>query len=52
VLPVDFLEASGFTVLKDDPRYPLLRLDTREERQPIEAMEAVEVEVPVADAVE
>ncbi len=49
VLPVAFLEASGFTVLKDDPRYPLLRLDTREEREPIEA---VEVEIPVADAVE
>jgi hypothetical protein len=39
-------------VLKDDPRYPLLRLDTREGREPIEAMEAVEVEIPVADAVE
>jgi GNAT superfamily N-acetyltransferase len=52
VLPVAFLEASGFTVLKDDPRYPLMRLDTREEREPIEAMEAVEVEIPVADAVE
>jgi GNAT superfamily N-acetyltransferase len=52
VLPVAFLEASGFTVLKDDPRYPLLRLDTREEREPIEAMDAVEVEIPVADAVE
>jgi GNAT superfamily N-acetyltransferase len=52
VLPVPFLEASGFTVLKDDPRYPLLRLDTREEREPIEVMEAAEVELPVADAIE
>jgi GNAT superfamily N-acetyltransferase len=52
ILPAPFLGAAGFAVLKDDPRYPLLRLDTREEREPIEAMEAAEVEITVADAIE
>jgi GNAT superfamily N-acetyltransferase len=52
ILPAPFLEASGFAVLKEDPRYPLLRLDTREEREPLEAMEAVEAELPVAEALE
>ena len=52
ILPAQFLGASGFAVLKDDPRYPLLRLDTREEHAPLEAMERAEVEVPVADAIE
>ncbi|MDP9241956.1 MAG: GNAT family N-acetyltransferase [Actinomycetota bacterium] len=50
VLPSSFLGSSGFTVLKDDPRYPLLRLDTREEPAPLEAVETAEVAVPVAEA--
>jgi GNAT superfamily N-acetyltransferase len=49
VLPSSFLTASGFIVLKDDPRYPLLRLDTREEPAPLEAVEIVEVPLPVAE---
>ena len=51
ILPAPFLAASGFAVLKDDPRYPLLRLDTREEHGPLEAADRVVVEVP-AEAVE
>jgi GNAT superfamily N-acetyltransferase len=51
ILPSTFLEASGFVVIKDDPRYPLLRLDTREEPVPLEAAEEA-VEQAVEDDAE
>jgi GNAT superfamily N-acetyltransferase len=50
VLPSSFLGAAGFAVLRDDPRYPLLRLDTREEPAPLEAVESAEVAVPVSES--
>jgi GNAT superfamily N-acetyltransferase len=50
VLPASFLTSSGFTVLKEDPRYPLLRLDTREDPAPLEAVESAEVPLPVSEA--
>jgi len=28
-VPAEFLEASGFQVLRDHPRYPLMRMDLR-----------------------
>jgi GNAT superfamily N-acetyltransferase len=34
VLPASFLEANGFEVLREDPRYPLLRLDLTARREP------------------
>jgi GNAT superfamily N-acetyltransferase len=49
VLPASFLGAAGFAVLRDDPRYPLLRLDTRHEPAPLVEAESAEVALPVAD---
>jgi len=46
VLPVPFLVANGFTVLKEDARYPLLRLDLRAVHEPAAAHEAAEVALP------
>ena len=40
VLPVSFLAANGFTVLLDDARYPLLRLDLHETRDRLVSLEA------------
>ncbi|MBI2239098.1 MAG: GNAT family N-acetyltransferase [Actinobacteria bacterium] len=39
VLPVTFLEANDFAVVKDDPRFPLLRLDLRAAGEPVVAVE-------------
>jgi GNAT superfamily N-acetyltransferase len=48
VLPKGFLAANGFSVLRDDPRYPLMRLDLRAAVGPDEeaAAAAVEEEAP------
>jgi hypothetical protein len=37
VLPMPFLVANGFAVVRDDARYPLLRLDLREVEEPAAA---------------
>lgn len=37
VLPASFLEANGFHVLLEDPRFPLMRLDLTTAVQPREA---------------
>lgn len=44
VLPAPFLSANGFQVVRDDPRYPLMRLDLRTAVAPRE--EAVAAAVP------
>lgn len=41
VLPAPFLASNGFTVVRDDARYPLLRLDLRTSKEPLLATEAV-----------
>jgi GNAT superfamily N-acetyltransferase len=49
ILPVEFLVANGFTVARDDPRFPLMRLELRTtvEPKPEVARSAVELAVPV-----
>lgn len=37
VLPLAFLAANGFRVVRDDPRFPLLRLDLGARAQPLES---------------
>lgn len=49
VLPEGFLSANGFTVLRSDPRYPLMRLDLRAAVGPDEAEAAAEVEEEVPE---
>jgi GNAT superfamily N-acetyltransferase len=39
VIPVTFLAANGFHVVRDDDRFPLLRLDLRGEREPLRRRE-------------
>lgn len=39
VLPVTFLAANDFAVVRDDPRFPLLRLDLRSVREPVTTAE-------------
>ena len=34
ILPVDFLLANGFSVVRDDPRFPMLRLELRTAVEP------------------
>lgn len=46
VLPAPFLGASGFEVVRDDPRYPLMRLDLRSAVLPREAAGAAAVPLP------
>jgi hypothetical protein len=46
VLPAPFLAANGFEVLRDDARFPLMRLDLRAAVQPKEAVEAAAVPLP------
>jgi GNAT superfamily N-acetyltransferase len=48
VLPAAFLEANGFSVVREDPRFPLMRLDLRAALEPREAVvgAAAEVEAP------
>jgi GNAT superfamily N-acetyltransferase len=46
VLPAPFLAANGFQVVREDPRYPLMRLDLRTAVLPREAVEAAAAPVP------
>jgi hypothetical protein len=46
VLPAPFLAASGFEVVREDPRYPLMRLDLRTAVLPQEAVEAAAAPLP------
>ena len=46
VLPTTFLARNGFTVLRDDARYPLMRLDLETAITPEEREEAVAVTLP------
>jgi GNAT superfamily N-acetyltransferase len=49
VLPASFLGANGFTVLREDPRFPLMRLDLRTALDPDRSADAkaeVEEEIP------
>lgn len=50
VLPAPFLAANGFRVVREDPRYPLLRLDLRAAVEPREAAGAVAVPLPAPGA--
>jgi GNAT superfamily N-acetyltransferase len=50
VLPAPFLAANGFHVLREDPRYPLMRLDLRVAVQPREVVEAAAVPLPAPGA--
>ena len=50
VLPVTFLAANDFTVVRDDDRYPLLRLDLRSRMAPAERAEAAAVPLPEVPA--
>jgi hypothetical protein len=45
VLPAPFLAANGFAVVRDDRRYPLMRLDLREVAEPARALEAAAAEL-------
>ncbi|HEX9891427.1 MAG TPA: GNAT family N-acetyltransferase [Actinomycetota bacterium] len=38
VLPATFLDSAGFEVVRDDPRYPLMRLDLTARREPAREM--------------
>lgn len=44
VLPAPFLAANGFGVVREDPRYPLMRLDLRTAVEPDARTAAAEVE--------
>ena len=44
VLPAGFLAASGFAVIRDDPRFPLMRLEPATGREP--AVQATAVSLP------
>jgi GNAT superfamily N-acetyltransferase len=47
LLPVPFLAATGFSVLREDPRFPLMRLDLRAAVDtPMRAEAEVEEELP------
>lgn len=46
VLPAPFLAANGFAVVRDDSRYPLMRLDLRKALEPQEAVESAAVPLP------
>ncbi len=48
ILPVEFLAANGFTVVREDPRFPLMRLDLRATVTPEPAMARASVSVPAA----
>jgi GNAT superfamily N-acetyltransferase len=50
VLPAPFLAANGFHVLREDPRYPLMRLDLRVAVEPREAASAAAVPLPAPGA--
>jgi GNAT superfamily N-acetyltransferase len=46
VLPAPFLGAAGFRVVREDPRFPLMRLDLRTAVRPREAAGAAAVPLP------
>jgi GNAT superfamily N-acetyltransferase len=46
VLPASFLRATGFEVVRDDPRFPLLRLDLDDVSGPARALGRAAVELP------
>lgn len=46
VLPAPFLAANGFAVVRDDSRYPLMRLDLRTALEPQEAVVSAAVPLP------
>ena len=46
VLPASFLWANGFAVVRDDPRYPLLRLDLDDVGEPTKAFGRAAAELP------
>jgi hypothetical protein len=46
VLPAPFLGANGFRVLREDPRFPLMRLDLRAAAAPKEEAGAAAVSLP------
>jgi GNAT superfamily N-acetyltransferase len=46
VLPAPFLAANGFVVVREDPRFPLMRLDLRAAEKPREAVEHAAVPLP------
>ncbi len=48
ILPVEFLAANGFTVVREDPRFPLMRLDLRAAVTPEPAMARASVSLPAA----
>lgn len=50
VLPASFLAANGFRVLRDDRRFPLMRLDVRAAVVPGEAVDAAAVPIPAPGA--
>jgi GNAT superfamily N-acetyltransferase len=45
ILPVEFLIANGFSVAREDPRFPLLRLDLRTAVEPARGRDEAEVAV-------
>jgi GNAT superfamily N-acetyltransferase len=47
VLPTTFLARNGFTVLRDDARYPLMRLDLETAVRPRETQEAAAAPMPI-----
>ena len=49
VLPAPFLGAAGFEVVRDDPRFPLMRLDLRTAVLPDEAAEAAAAALPAPE---
>lgn len=46
VLPAAFLRATGFRVAREDPRFPLLRLDVEDVVGPARALSGAAVELP------
>jgi GNAT superfamily N-acetyltransferase len=48
VLPASFLGASRFTVIREHPRYPLMRLDLRATTEPLVAAERAAAVVPAS----
>jgi GNAT superfamily N-acetyltransferase len=50
VLPVSFLASGGFVVVRDDARFPLMRLDLSAVEEPQEAAEGAAVPLPAPGA--
>jgi GNAT superfamily N-acetyltransferase len=48
ILPVSFLGANGFSVVRDDPRFPLMRLDLRATAEPEERVERAALSLPAS----